>query len=219
MSARDQRASVATVPASDPAKLLRPGLLRGVSLLLAGAAADRHRPSPTGAAVGAAFTELGARVCACEVIAARQVAQEQEIDRAVSEALGNGARIEMLVVDGGGMFAAAGGGRSGLRVCVEAAWSATRAVAGAAFIPGGQGGRIADLAPAPGAGAHASAARAGLETLARTLSIEWARYGVTTVAIGAGDDTSPAELGALSAYLASQAGAYFSGCLLDLAGP
>src|SRR3979411_1903334 len=96
MSARDQRASVPTVPASDPAKLLRPGLLHGVSLLLAGAAAERPRPSPTGAAVGAAFTELGARVCACEVIAARQVAQEQEIDRAVSEAIGNCAGTAQL---------------------------------------------------------------------------------------------------------------------------
>jgi len=207
------------VPASEAAKLLRPGLLRGVSLLLAGAAADRHGPGPTGAAVDAAFAELGARVCACEVIAAGEVAQEAEIDRAVSEALAQGARIELLIVDGGGIFAAAGAGRAGLRACLEAAWSATRAVAGAAFIPGGRGGRIAYLAPAPGAGSHASAARAGLENLARTLSIEWARHGVTAVAVGAGDDTSPGELAALGAYLASTAGAYFSGCLLDLAGP
>ena len=207
------------MPGSDAAKLLRPGLLRGVSLLLAGAAPDRHGPSSTAAAVDAAFVELGARVCACEVIAAGELAQEAEIEEAVSGALGQGERIEMLIVDGGAVFAAAGAGRPGLRACLEAAWSATRAVASGAFIPGGRGGRIAYLAPAPGAGPHASAARAGLENLARTLSIEWARHGVTAVAIGAGEDTSPGELGALSAYLASAAGAYFSGCLLDLAGP
>ena len=95
----------------------------------------------------------------------------------------------------------------------------TRALAGAAFIPAGRGGRIVYLAPAPAAAAHAGGARAGLENLARTLSIEWARHGVTAVAIGAGEHSSAAELAALAAYLASEAGAYFSGCLLDLAGP
>lgn len=207
------------MPASEASKLLRPGLLRGVSALLAGAASDGHAPSPTCAAVRAAFTGLEARVRDCEVVAGGEVAQEAELDRAVREALAQGARIEMLIVDGGGIFASAGAGRDGLRACLEAAWSVTRAVASAAFIPAGQGGRIAYLTPPPGAGAHAGAARAGLENLARTLSIEWARHGVTTVAIGAGDATSPDELAGLTAYLASKAGAYFSGCLLDLAGP
>ena len=89
----------------------------------------------------------------------------------------------------------------------------------AAFIPGGRGGRIVYLAPAPGAGAHAPAARAALENLARTLSIEWARHGITAVTIGAGDASRASELASLAAYLGSEAGAYFSGCMLDLAGP
>ena len=65
---------------------------------------------------------------------------------------------------------------------------------------------------------YADAARAGLENLARTLSIEWARYGITTVAIAPGEKTAASEVAALIAYLASPAGAYFSGCLLDLRG-
>jgi citronellol/citronellal dehydrogenase len=202
--------------ASEASQLLRPGVLRGVSLLLAGA---REGASPAGAAVRAAFAELQARVCDCQVLAGGGVAPEAEIDRSVGEALAHGAAIEMLIVDGGGIFAAAGAGREGLRICLEAAWGTTRAVASAAFIPDGRGGRIVYLAPAPDAGPHASAARAGLENLARTLSIEWARHGVTTVAIGPGEATAPGELAALCAYLASKAGAYFSGCLLDLSGP
>ena len=59
----------------------------------------------------------------------------------------------------------------------------------------------------------------GLENLARTLSIEWARFAVSTVAIAPGPDTSAAEMGALVAYLCSAAAGYFSGCVLDLTGP
>ena len=70
----------------------------------------------------------------------------------------------------------------------------------------------------PGANTRRPAA-AGLENLARTLSIEWARHGITTVAVAPGEDTSAAELAALACYLLSPAGAYFSGCLMDLRGP
>jgi NAD(P)-dependent dehydrogenase (short-subunit alcohol dehydrogenase family) len=96
-------------------------------------------------------------------------------------------------------------------------------VAERAFLPGAgreqaRGGRIVYVAPAPQGGAHAEAARAGLENLSRTLSIEWARHQTTTVTIAPGDETAAQELAALVAYLASPAGAYFSGCLLDLRG-
>ena len=64
---------------------------------------------------------------------------------------------------------------------------------------------------------HADAACAGLENLARTLSIEWARHGITPVTIAPGA-SAMGEAAALVAYLASPAGAYFSGCLLDLPG-
>ena len=94
----------------------------------------------------------------------------------------------------------------------------TRALASRAFLERERAGRIVFVAPAPSAGEHAEAARAGLENLARTLSIEWARRRVTAVAIAPGDRTAAGEVAALIAYLASPAGAYFSGCLLDLRG-
>lgn len=71
------------------------------------------------------------------------------------------------------------------------------------------------IAPPPGA-AHAEAARAGLENMARTLSIEWARRAIRPVAITPGTTTSPAEIAELVAFLASPAGAYYSGCRFDL---
>jgi NAD(P)-dependent dehydrogenase (short-subunit alcohol dehydrogenase family) len=98
----------------------------------------------------------------------------------------------------------------------------TRAVVNRAFLLAERSppsGRIVYLAPASDAGEHAGAARAGLENLARTLSIEWARHGITLVTIAPGEATAAGEVAALCAYLASPAGAYFSGCLLDLRGP
>ena len=99
----------------------------------------------------------------------------------------------------------------------------TRAVVNHAFLPVDEPSpptrRIVYVAPAPDAGEQADAARAGLENLSRTLSIEWARHQITPVTIAPGESTSAGEVAALTAYLASPAGAYFSGCLLDLRGP
>ncbi len=81
---------------------------------------------------------------------------------------------------------------------------------------GGAGAGIADRADGR---TRVRTPRAGLENLARTLSIEWSRYHVTTVAVAPGAGTPAGEVAALTAYLASPAGAYFSGCLLDLRGP
>ena len=58
--------------------------------------------------------------------------------------------------------------------------------------------------------------RAGLENLARTLSVEWARFGITTVAVVPGAGTSDDQLAQLIAFLCSPAGAYYSGCRVDV---
>ncbi len=118
-----------------------------------------------------------------------------------------------LVFDARPGFAA--GGEPGLRTSLQAAWVATRAVATGALIPGG-GGKLLLLAPASRAGAHVEATRAGLENLARTLSVEWARFGVTAVAVCPGPATTDAELAELTAFLLSPAGEYLSGCRFDL---
>lgn len=220
----------------DASRLLRPTLLQGVSVLVA--AASDLAPDATGRpvderdslarAVASACAELGAGVSAWS--------PDEPVDQ----------QADLLVVDAAGAFAlqgsrardgeAAGGApRDALRACLDGAWEASRTVANAAFIEPGRPGRIVLLAPpcpaarGPAAGpsspaqpAHvgeyADAARAGLENLSRTLSIEWARYAITLVTIVPGEQTTSAEVAALTAYLGSPAGSYFSGCLLDLRG-
>jgi NAD(P)-dependent dehydrogenase (short-subunit alcohol dehydrogenase family) len=123
------------------------------------------------------------------------------------------APIHALVVDAGPAFAA--GGETALREANERAWVATRAVATGALIPAGAG-KVVLIAPRPDRGAFAGAARAALENLARTLSVEWARYGVTAVAIAPGAGTSDDDLAELVCFLVSPAGDYFSGCQFEL---
>jgi hypothetical protein len=99
------------------------------------------------------------------------------------------------------------------RAALDGAWDAVQPVATEMIAAGG--GQVVLLAPRPG-DAAVEGARAGLETMARTLSIEWARYGVRPVAILPGAATSPAEVAELVAYLASAAGGYYAGCALTL---
>ena len=149
-------------------EVLRPGVLAGVRMAVAGAGV-------VGDAVAARARALGARV---------------EPD----------GEIDMLVWDG---TATAG------RAALDGAWDAIQpAVAG----PLAGGGLLLLLAPPPG-DADAEAARAGLENMARTLSIEWARLGIRPVAVLPGATGDVAEL---VAFLASPAGAYYSGCVFEL---
>jgi citronellol/citronellal dehydrogenase len=205
--------------------LLRPGLLEGVSLLVVGSAELGGEPvapelESLGQAVCETCVQLGSRVHAYmrESHALTPTAGEAGMDAAVASATSALRRIDMLVVDGAALFAS-----GGLRSCVDGAWDATRAVVNLAFLPAEptpSTRRILYLAPpSPGAGEQADAARAGLENLARTLSVEWARHGIAVVAIAPGRETAAGEVAALCAYLASPAGAYFSGALLDLRGP
>jgi len=180
--------------------------------------------------VSEACTELGAHVQMCAPVAAEEAIVDELVIAAVAEC----GSLDLLVVDGAGLFthgiADIGDARAALRICLDATWNVTRAVVNLAFLgaepsssdrPGSGSAtrRIVYLAPASDAGEHAGAARAGLENLARTLSIEWARHGITLVTIAPGEATAAGEVAALCAYLASPAGAYFSGCLLDLRGP
>ena len=94
---------------------------------------------------------------------------------------------------------------------LEQEWAAVQAVASELFIPA-RAGRIILIAPRRDAGT----VKAGVENLARTLSVEWARYGITTTAITPGPKATDDQLAMLVAYLCSPAGAYFSGCRFDL---
>lgn len=220
----------------DASRLLRPGLLDGVSVLVAAASELAPDESALPAEEGDSFARAVASTCAQLGAGVSPWRSQDPVD----------AQIDLLVVDAAGAFAlvgagasdgraAVGGARDALRVCLDGAWEASRTVANAAFIEPGRAGRIVYLAPAstaapgpsldPSAPAqpaqsaeYADAARAGLENLSRTLSIEWARYGITLVTIAPGDRTSTGEVAAVTAFLGSPAGAYFSGCLFDLRG-
>jgi NAD(P)-dependent dehydrogenase (short-subunit alcohol dehydrogenase family) len=178
-----------------PVTVLRSGLLDGRAVALAGGV----RP-----AVGRALSALGASV--------------HELDPALDE---DGARdwagalapLGALVFDAGPTFA--DGGQAHLGAALEAAWVVTRGVATGALIPAGAG-KVLLVGPRPGRASFASAARAALENLARTLSVEWARYGVTAAAIAPGARSTDDELAELVCFLVSIAGDYFSGCTFEL---
>ena len=166
--------------------ILRGGVLAGTALVIAGA-------GELGAAVRSRAAALGADVV------------DRAVDSAGEEVAFEGA-ADVLVFDGTEI--------AGMRAVLDGAWLAVRPVATAAMIERG-GGLIVLLAPRPG-GPEAEAARAGLENLARTLSVEWARFGVRPVAVLPGPATSSAEVAELVAFLASPAGAYYSGCAFTM---
>ena len=125
--------------------------------------------------------------------------------RAVALGAVEGDAPDVLVFDGSA---------GGMREVLDGAWDAIRPVAVETMIPR-EDGRIVLLAPRPG-DAVAAGVRAGLENLARTLSVEWARFQIRPVAILPGTATSPAEVSELVAFLASPAGEYYSGCVFEL---
>jgi NAD(P)-dependent dehydrogenase (short-subunit alcohol dehydrogenase family) len=181
----------------DATALLRPALLDGLVVALGGGDGESPFAAPL-AALGARTAPLPATL------------HEDAMTTAVDPA------TQVLVHDLRPAFKRAAE-EDPLRATLDLAWVTVRAVANAAFIADARGGKVALIAPA-----HAdtdpatAAARAAVENLARTLSIEWARHGITTVGITPGVDTADAELAALVAYLASPAGDYFSGCRLAL---
>ena len=148
--------------------------------------------------------------------------------RAVAQALGQlGARVEVfdpggeptesadaIVYDAAPAFGR--GGRDGLREASARGWTTIRGVATGALIPRERGGKVVVIAPRPDAGSFATAARAALESLARTLSVEWARYGITATVITPGTDTTDDQIAELVCFLVSPAGDYFSGCRFSL---
>jgi len=131
--------------------------------------------------------------------------------------VGDGA-AEHLVVDAASEFAEAGGGMAGLRRAVDDGWNVVRAVVTAGWIGDGSqeggpgGGKVVFLAPIADAGEHANAVGAALENAARTLSVEWARFGVRITAVRPREGAAADERAELVAFLASPAGDYFTGC-------
>jgi hypothetical protein len=157
-----------------------------------------------------------------DVLAGRRVALIGSVDSSVAELLVRlGASLDVgedvphaLLHDAADAFGA--GGEGGLAAALQDAWDAVTSAAAQSMIPAGGGGKVVLIAPRLGAGRYAEAARAGLENLARTLSIEWARYGITVTAIMPGRTTRETDVALFVAFLVSDAGGYYSGCRFEL---
>jgi NAD(P)-dependent dehydrogenase (short-subunit alcohol dehydrogenase family) len=188
--------------------IFRSGLLEGEIVVVAGA-------GPLGRAAHDSCAALGATVILLDDSGLDEDAFAGEVS---TIAAGHGG-IDTLVVDAAGRFAETDPERDPMRAAADAAWLAARSVATGAMIEADGGGKIVFVAPQPDAGSHAEVARAALENLARTLSIEWARHAIRPTAILPGAATTAAEVSGLVTYLASPAGDYFSGCAFSLGGP
>ena len=180
------------------------------------------------------------------------VREPEQVDALVDAVLLRFGRIDVLVNNAGGQFIAPAeeispnGWRAVHRLNVDAVWNLTRLVATRSMIPNGSGLVVfIGLSPRralPGM-AHASAARAAVENLGRTLAIEWGRHRIRTVTVtpgvirtegldGYGDEAvaewerevplgrlgSPEEIASVIAFLASPGGAYVSGTTIVVDG-
>src|SRR6478735_7632761 len=170
------------------------GIGRAVALDLARCGADvvicgrRREPLANTAAV---IEALGSRVLAVPA----DIREQTCVHRVVDAALERFGRIDTLVNNAGGQFAAPAeqisgkGWRAVHRIAVDAAWEVTREVAVRAMIPQ-RSGVIFFMAFSPRRGipamVHATSARAALENLASGLSLEWSRYGIRTICIAPG---------------------------------
>ena len=104
--------------------------------------------------------------------------------------------------------------------------AADRARAGMGGGPGGGGrraiddaggGKIVFVCP-PASRPTRRGSRSGAREPGPHLSVEWARYRITTAAVVPGPSADDAQLAELVCFLVSPAGDYFSGCRFDLRG-
>jgi citronellol/citronellal dehydrogenase len=182
------------------------------------------------------------------------VREERQVDALVDEMLDRHGQIDLLVNNAGGQFMAPAesitpkGFRTVIRLNVEGTWLVTHAVATKAMIPSGRGGKVLSVTLSPHNGmpgmAHSGAARAAVENLMRTLSVEWARFGIRLLSVAPGQfatetlltkypraiveriaDTIPLqrlgteqEFAWLIAYLASPGGDFMSGSVITIDG-
>jgi citronellol/citronellal dehydrogenase len=248
-------------------RIFAPGLLDGQVCVVSGAGSGLGRASALELArLGATVVGCGRRrepldetVAAVEAIGGRAEADAMDIrdDEAV-DALFDGVlerhgRLDLLVNNAGGQFLSpaeaitAKGFRTVVELNVTGTWLMTHAAATKAFIPQRRG-KVLSVTLSPHHGmpgmVHSGAARAAVENMMRTLSIEWSRFGITLVALAAGQfDTetmrtkyppqvveavpgtvplgrlgTEEEWGWLVAYLASPAGDFFSGTVITLDG-
>ncbi len=251
----------------EASRIFQPGLLDGSVCLVSGAGTG------IGRAAALELARLGATVVGCgrrsepleetrELIEgsggtaevhATDIREEEEVDGLMARIVERHGRLDTLVNNAGGQFMAPSesispkGFRTVVELNLQGTWNMTHAAATAAFIPQ-RSGTVVNVTLSPHGGmpgiVHSSAARAGVENMTRTLSVEWARFGIRLVAIAPGQIATeaflsnypemitaevsrtiplgrmgtPEEVAWLVAYLASPAATFFSGAVLTMDG-
>ncbi len=181
------------------------------------------------------------------------IRDEDAVSPFFDRALERHGRIDVLVNNAGGQFLSPAeaitpkGFRTVIELNVQGTWLMTHAAATKAFIPQG-GGKVLSVTLSPHNGmpgmVHSGAARAAVENMMRTLATEWARFGIKTCALAAGQFKTETlmtkypqvvvdnlersipigragrseEMAWLVAYLASPAGDFFSGTTITIDG-
>ncbi|MEK6328376.1 MAG: SDR family oxidoreductase [Actinomycetota bacterium] len=248
-------------------QIFRPGLLEGQICAVSGAGTGLGRATSLElAALGATVIGCGRRaepledtVRTIQDAGGAAEAEPMDIrDPDAVEGLFDGiverhGRLDVLVNNAGGQFLSPAesispkGFRTVIELNVQGTWQMTHAAATKAFIPQ-RSGKVISITLSPHHGmpgmAHSGAARAAVENMMRTLSIEWARFNVKLCAVAAGQfDTEvlrtkypkevaenvvrtvpaqrlgkPEEMAWLIAYLASPGGDFLSGCVITIDG-
>jgi citronellol/citronellal dehydrogenase len=181
------------------------------------------------------------------------IRDEDAVEALIDGLLERHARLDVLVNNAGGQFLAPAetispkGFRTVIELNVQGTWLMTHAAATKAFIPQGAG-KVLSVTLSPHNGmpgmVHSGAARAAVENMMRTLAVEWARFGIKTCALAAGQFATETlltkypkqvidnversipigragraeEMAWLVAYLASPAGDFFSGTTITIDG-
>lgn len=250
--------------------IFRDGLLDGQVVLLSGGGSGIGRGTALELArLGARVAICGRRLeplqetaALCDTGAidalACDVREEDQVAELVATVVERHGPIDTLVNNAGGQFMAPAeaitpkGFRTVIRLNVESAWLMSHTVATTCMIGAdgapSRGGKIINITLSPHNGmpamVHSGAARAAVENMTRTLSIEWARFGIRVNAIAAGQiatdtfmtkypesvrdnaasDVPLQRLGTVDemawqvAYLASPAGDFASGAIFTIDG-
>jgi citronellol/citronellal dehydrogenase len=248
-------------------RIFRDGLLDGQVCLVSGAGSGLGRETALELArLGAAVVGCGRReepLAETEGMAAGlpgsfereaiDIRDEDAVERLIDGLLERHGRLDVLVNNAGGQFLSPAesitpkGFRTVTELNVQGTWLMTHAAATKAFIPQG-GGKVLSVTLSPHHGmpgmVHSGAARAAVENMMRTLSVEWARFGIKTCALAAGQFATETlltkypqvvvdnlersipigragraeEMAWLVAYLASPAGDFVSGTTITIDG-
>lgn len=251
---------------SDRSRIFADELLRDQVCLVSGAGSGIGRETALELArLGATVVGCGRRIEPLEGtremilelggeahVRSTDIRDESAVDALLDDVIGRFSRLDLLVNNAGGQFMASAesispkGFRTITELNIQGTWNMIHAAATKAFIPQ-EGGKVVSVTLSPHGGmpgiVHSSAARAAVENMTRTLSVEWSRFGIRLCAIAPGqiatdafltnyptivDDVaatipvgrmgSPEEVAWLIAYLASPAGDFFSGTVLTMDG-